>query len=175
MHKSLLLDMDSSSGGDQQFEMSQPGNLRAKFTGGNSSARASGPMVKKLRMTKKAIGTTSKSTAKGKDQSPAAQANVPPPPPVEKMLPPPPRAQSPARDMEAEAGTTMVVVPEVRIPVDPRALEKIPDVFRGTVYETASYAVDHFYRFTERELRAIETRSPDGVMESSLGMALTVS
>ena len=43
------------------------------------------------------------------------------------------------------------------------------------VYETANYAVSHIYKFNERELRAIETRSPVGVLESSLGMALTVS
>ncbi|XP_062095517.1 uncharacterized protein LOC133801350 [Humulus lupulus] len=155
--------------------MSQPRNkdLRAKFAGGSSSAGASRPMVKKLWMAKKAVGTSSKSPAKGKDQGPAALAKVPPPPPVEKMPPPPPRALSPARDMEVEAGTLMAVVPYVRIPMDPQALEKIPDVFRGTVYETASYAVDHFYRATERDLRAIEARSLENVMDSSLGMALT--
>ena len=65
--------------------------------------------------------------------------------------------------------------PKVRIPVDPQALEKIPDVFRGTVYKTVTYTVDHYYGATERDLRVIETRSPESVMESSLGMALTVS
>ena len=64
---------------------------------------------------------------------------------------------------------------EVRIPVDPQDLEKIPEAFRGTVYESANYAVGHIYKFNEKELRAIETRSPVGVLESSLGMALTVS
>ena len=91
------------------------------------------------------------------------------------MPPPPPRAPAFVRDTGAEPGASMILPPEVHIPVDPQDLEKIPDVFRGTVYETASYAVSHFYQFNERELRAIETRSPVGVLESSLGMALTVS
>ena len=64
---------------------------------------------------------------------------------------------------------------EVRIPVDPQDLEKIPEAFRGTVYETTNYAVSHIYKFNKKELRAIKTRSPVGVTESSLGMALTVS
>ena len=54
-------------------------------------------------------------------------------------------------------------------------MEKIPEAFRGTVYESANYAVSHIYKFTEKELRAIETMSPVGVLESSLGMAMTVS
>ena len=158
--------------------MSQPGNrdLRAMFAGGNSSAGASGPKMKKLRVAKKAAGTPTKSPAKGKDQTPAAQAKVPPPPAaVEKMPPPPPRAPAFVRDTGAEPGILATAAPEVRIPVDPQALEKIPDVFWGTVYETATYTVDHYYGATERDLRAIETRSPESVMESSLGMALTVS
>ena len=54
-------------------------------------------------------------------------------------------------------------------------MEKIPEAFRGTVYESANYAVSHIYKFNEKELRAIETMSPVGVLESSLGMAMTVS
>ncbi|XP_062115080.1 uncharacterized protein LOC133829260 [Humulus lupulus] len=157
-------------------EMSQPGNkdLRARFTEGNSSAGTSGPMVKKLRVAKKAAGTPTKSPAKGKDQTPAPQAKVPPPPvAMEKMPPHPPRTPAFVRDMEMEPGTLVAVATEVRIPVDPQALEKIPDVFRGTVYETATYTVDHYFGATERDLRAIETRSPESVMESSPGMALT--
>ena len=69
----------------------------------------------------------------------------------------------------------MIVPSEVRIPVHPQDLEKIPEAFWGTVYETANYAVSHIYKFNEKELRAIETRSPVGVLESSLGMAITVS
>ena len=65
--------------------------------------------------------------------------------------------------------------PGVRVLVNPQALEKIPEVFRGTVYETATYMVDHCYNATSRDLREIEMRSPEHVMESSLGMTLTVS
>ena len=73
-------------------EMSQPGgSLRSAFAGGNSSAGASGPKMKKLRVAKKAAGTPTKSPAKGKDQTLATQAKVPPPlVVVEKMPPPPP-------------------------------------------------------------------------------------
>ncbi|XP_062095900.1 uncharacterized protein LOC133801670 [Humulus lupulus] len=157
-------------------DMSQPGgkNLRTVFTRGDSSAGASGPKMKKLRMSKKAAGTPTKSPAKEKEQPPAAQIEETAPPAVGGSMPPP-LSQAPAfvRDTGAEPGASAIAPPEVRIPVDPQDLEKIPDVFRGTVYETANYAVSHFYRFNERELRAIETRSPVGVLESSLGMALT--
>ncbi|XP_062075626.1 uncharacterized protein LOC133779721 [Humulus lupulus] len=157
-------------------EMSQPGgkNLRSVFTGGNSSAGASGPKMKKLRTSKKAAGTPTKSPAKEKEQPLAAQVEETVPPAAGGSMPLPPlRAPAFIRDTGAEPGASVIVPPEVRIPVDPQDLEKIPDVFRGTVYETANYAVSHFYRFNERELRAIKTRSPVGVLESSLGMALT--
>ena len=91
------------------------------------------------------------------------------------MPPPPPRAPTFVRDTGAEPGASAIAPSEVRILVDPQDLEKISEAFRGTVYETANYAVSHIYKFNERELRAIETRSPVGVLESSLGMALTVS
>ena len=74
-----------------------------------------------------------------------------------------------------EVRTPAAVVPDVRISVDPQDLEKIPKAFRGTVYESASYAVNHFYKFKEKELRAIETLSPVHVIESSMDMTLTVS
>ncbi|XP_062077796.1 uncharacterized protein LOC133782496 [Humulus lupulus] len=170
----MVVTIDSSSSSGE--EMSQPGekNLRAMFTGGNSSAGASGPKMKNLRVAKKAAGTPTKSPAKGKEPPPAAQVEETTPlTVVENMPPPPPRAPAFVRDTGAELGTSATAPPEVRIPVDPQDLEKILDVFRGTVYETASYAVSHFNRFNERELRAIETRSPVGVMELSLGMALT--
>ena len=51
----------------------------------------------------------------------------------------------------------------------------IPDTFWGTVYETANYLVEHFYKTKPTDLKAIEERSPENVMESSLGMNLTVS
>ena len=73
-----------------------------------------------------------------------------------------------------EAGTPAAAAPGVRIPVDPQDLNKIPEAFRGTVYESASYAVSHFYKLKEKELRAIETTSPVRVIESSMDMALTV-
>ncbi|XP_062079631.1 uncharacterized protein LOC133784187 [Humulus lupulus] len=155
--------------------MSQPGgnDLPAMFPGGNPSSGASGSMVKKLRLAKKAIRSTSKSPAKGKNQASTTQEKVPPPPPAMKMPPPPPRVPDSAREMEVPPETLSTTTPEVCVPVNPRALEKIPDIFRGTVYETASYTVDHYYNAAERDLRAIETRSPENVMESSLGMALT--
>ena len=68
-----------------------------------------------------------------------------------------------------------MAVSDVRIPVNPQDLEKIPEAFRGTVYESANYAVNHIYKFTEKELRAIETMSPVDVMDSSMSMTLTVS
>ena len=74
-----------------------------------------------------------------------------------------------------EIGTPSVAASDVRIPVNPQDLEKIPEAFRGMVYESANYAVSHIYKFIEKELRAIETMSPVGVLESSLGMAMTVS
>ena len=101
---------------------------------------------------------------------------VPPPPPaIEKMAPPPPRPPIPARENEVPTGTLGALAPTVRIPVNTQALEKIPKAFRGTFYETASYTVDHYYNATLRDLREIETRSPENVMESSLGMTLMVS
>ena len=74
-----------------------------------------------------------------------------------------------------EVGTPAVAAPGIRIPVDPQDLDKIPEAFRGTVYESASYAVSHFYKLKEKELRAIETTSPVRVIESSMDMTLTVS
>ena len=161
--------------------MSQPGDnvLRSMFQGGNPSSRSSGPLVKRLRLTKKTplLGTTSKSPVKGKGQGPSATEKVPPPPPAtEKMMaPPPPRPPVSTREQEAPTGTLPAPTPTVRVPVNAQALEKIPEVFRGTVYETATYMVDHCYNATPRDLREIETRSPENVMESSLGMTLTIS
>ena len=90
------------------------------------------------------------------------------------MPPPPPRAPAAPRDAGMELRTSAVVASDVRIPVNPQDLEKIPEAFRGTVYESASYAVNHFYKLKERELRAIETTSPVRVIESSMDMSLTV-
>ncbi|XP_062109716.1 uncharacterized protein LOC133821426 [Humulus lupulus] len=89
------------------------------------------------------------------------------------MPPPPPQAPSAARDAGTELGASAIVPSEVRIPVNPQDLEKILEAFRGMVYESANYAVNHIYKFNEKELRAIETMSPMGVLESSLGMTLT--
>ncbi|XP_062098941.1 uncharacterized protein LOC133804833 [Humulus lupulus] len=91
------------------------------------------------------------------------------------MPPPPPRPPSPTREQEAPAGGPPVPTPTMRIPVNTQALQKIPEAFRGTVYETASYTVEHYYNATPRDLREIETRSPENVMESSLGMTLTAA
>ncbi|XP_062073331.1 uncharacterized protein LOC133777653 [Humulus lupulus] len=89
------------------------------------------------------------------------------------MAPPPPPPPILTREKEVSTGTSLTTPPEVRVPMNSRALEKIPGVFRGTVYETASYTVDHYYNASTRDLQEIETRSPKNVMESSLGMTLT--
>ncbi|XP_062101151.1 uncharacterized protein LOC133807038 [Humulus lupulus] len=131
--------------------------------------------MKKPRTFKKTAGTPTKSSAKEKEQPPAGQVvgTVPSAAGGSNMPPPPPRAPALVRDTGAELGTSAISTSEVRIPVYPQDLEKIPEAFRGTVYESANYAVSHIYKFNEKELRPIETRSPVGVVESSLGMALT--
>ena len=156
-------------------EMSQPEeSLRGAVFEGNPPA---GPRMKRLQTSKHAVGTPTKSPAKEKEQAPATQVvgAVPAVAGGINMPPPPPRAPAFVRDTGAEPGASAIAPSEVCILVDPQDLEKIPEAFRGTVYETANYAVSHIYKFNERELRAIETRSPVGVLESSLGMALTVS
>ena len=75
----------------------------------------------------------------------------------------------------APARTPPVPAPTVCIPVNAQDLEKIPDTFRGTVYETVSYTVEHYYKANPKDLREIEARSPENVIESALGMNLTVS
>ena len=149
--------------------MSQPEeSLRGAFFGGNPPAGAAGPKMKRLRTSKHAAGTPTKSPAKEKEQAPAAQVvgAIPPAARGSNMPPPPPRAPAAARDAGPELGTSAVVPSDVRIPVNPQDLGKIPEAFRGTGYESANYAVSHIYKFTEKELRAIETMSPVGVLES---------
>ncbi|XP_062099272.1 uncharacterized protein LOC133805179 [Humulus lupulus] len=150
--------------------MSQPGDnvLRSIFQGGNPSSGSSGPLVKKPRLTKKTPPprTTSKSPAKGKGQAPPA---------ADKMPLPPPRPPVSNWELEVPTGTLPALTPTVRIPVNTQALEKIPEAFRGTVYEIATYMVDHCYNATPRDLREIETRSLENVMESSLGITLTAA
>ena len=155
--------------------MSQPeDSLRGAVFGGNPSA---GPRLKRFRGSRSAAGTSTKSPAKEKEKTPAAQDTgaILPAAGAGQMPPPPPRAPAAIQDGGTAIETPVVVVSDVRIPVNPQDLEKIPEAFRGTVYESANYAVSHIYKFNEKELRAIETRSPVGVLESSLGMALTVS
>ena len=154
--------------------MSQPGNsLRGVVFGGNPPA---GPRLKRLRESKSSAGASTKSPAKEKEKAPPSQvagANLP----VARtglMHPPPQRSPLAAQDGVIEVGNLAAAAPDVRIPVDPRALEKMPEAFRGTVYESASYAVNHFYNIREKELRAIETTSPVRVIESAMDMTLTV-
>ena len=54
-------------------------------------------------------------------------------------------------------------------------LDKILEAFRGIVYETATHMVGHAYKASTRDLRAIEERSLEDVLESAMGMNLTVS
>ncbi|XP_062097476.1 uncharacterized protein LOC133803443 [Humulus lupulus] len=156
--------------------MAQQGilDIRAMFQEGQSS---SGPTVKKPRFSSKKVppvaGTTSKSPAKGKDQSSTALAAVAQ---YKRGLPPPPPRFpfSPARDQASlvDPPAPIIPAPTVRIPVNAKDLEQIPDTFRGTIYETANHTVEHFYKAKPTDLRAIEERSPENVMESVLGMNL---
>ncbi|XP_062101477.1 uncharacterized protein LOC133807277 [Humulus lupulus] len=162
----VAIDSSSSLEGE---EMAQPGDnvLQSIFQGGNPPSGSSGPLVKKPRFTKKTPpGPVNKSPTKGRSQGPAAVENMPPPPPLPPVL---------ARDQETPTRTPPTPTPTVRIPVNTQALEKLPETFRGTVYETASYMVEHYYNATLRDLREIEMRSLENVMESSLGMNLTTA
>ncbi|XP_062116070.1 uncharacterized protein LOC133830161 [Humulus lupulus] len=153
--------------------MSQPEeSLRGAVFGGNPSA---GPRMKRFWGSKSAAGVSTKSPAKEKEKTPKDQVAgaILPAAGAGQMPPPPPRALAATQDARTELRTSAVVASDVRIPVNPQDLEKIPEAFRGTVYESANYAVNHIYKFTEKELRAIETMSPVGVMESSMGMTLT--
>ncbi|XP_062083566.1 uncharacterized protein LOC133789918 [Humulus lupulus] len=63
--------------------------------------------------------------------------------------------------------------PLVRIPIEPHDLDKIPEAFRGIMYETASHMVGHAYKASAKDLRAIEEHNPEDVLESTIGMNLT--
>ena len=155
--------------------MSQPEeSVRGAVFGGNPSA---GPRMKRLRTSKNAAGVPTKSPAKEKEKTLAAQVAgaILPAAGAGQMPPPPQRAPAATQDTGTELGAPAAVASNVRIPVNPQDLEKIPEAFWGTVYESANYAVSHIYKFNEKELRAIETMSPVGVMESSMSMTLTVS
>ncbi|XP_062088134.1 uncharacterized protein LOC133794765 [Humulus lupulus] len=91
------------------------------------------------------------------------------------MPPPSQRHLAPAREQVALARTLPVPTPAVRVPVNAQDLEEIPDTFWGMVYETASYTVEHFYKANPKDLREIEARSPENVIESAVGMNLTVT
>ncbi|XP_062079580.1 uncharacterized protein LOC133784077 [Humulus lupulus] len=153
--------------------MSQPeGSLRGAVFGGNPSA---GPRLKRLRGSRSTAGTSTKSPAKEKEKTPSAQdaGAILPAAGAGQMPPPPQRTPTVTQDAGTKLGAPAAVASDVRIPINPQNLEKIPEAFRGTVYESANYAVDHIYKFTEKELRAIETMSPVDIMESSMGMTLT--
>ncbi|XP_062114292.1 uncharacterized protein LOC133825351 [Humulus lupulus] len=147
------------------------------FQEGRSSE---GPLVKKLRPTSKKTpppaATASKSPAKGKGSG----SGAPPAAAPEKRGPPapPPRfPPAPARDSVAPVGppTSVVHAATVRIPVNTQDLKQIPDTFQGTVYEMENYAVEHYYKAKPNNLRVIEERSPENIMESTLGMNLTAA
>ena len=154
--------------------MSQSGgNLRGVTFSGKLPA---GQRLKRLRGSQSTAGVPTKSPAKEKEKAQPSQvvgAGLP----ASGTGPMPPPLQRPplvAQDAELEAGALAAPAPGIRIPVDPQHLDKIPEAFRGTVYESASYAVNHFYKLKEKELRAIETTSPVRVIESSMDMTLTV-
>ncbi|XP_062076239.1 uncharacterized protein LOC133780640 [Humulus lupulus] len=121
-----------------------------------------------------AAGNVSKSPAKGKGTSSIAlvssitERRIPPPPP-------PPPWFMPPWDQVIQADPTAPPAPAatVGIPVDPQDLEKLPEAFWGILYEIASHMVGHAYKASSRDLRTIEERSPENVMESALGMNLT--
>ena len=155
-------------------EMSQPGNsLRGIVFGGNPPA---GPRLKRLRESKSSTGVSTKFPTTEKERDPSSQVAGPNLPVARTglMHPPPQRSPLAAQDGVIEVGNLAAAAPDVRIPVDPRALEKMPEAFRGTVYESASYAISHFYNIREKELQAIETTSPVRVIESAMDMTLTV-
>ncbi|XP_062094039.1 uncharacterized protein LOC133800082 [Humulus lupulus] len=94
---------------------------------------------------------------------------VPSPPP-----PPPPRFAPPqAQVIQAEPLAPIISAPIVQIPVDPHDLENISEAFRGIICETESHMVGHAYRASSRDLRTIEERSSENVMELAMGMNLT--
>ncbi|XP_062080199.1 uncharacterized protein LOC133784951 [Humulus lupulus] len=129
-----------------------------------------GPVVKRLKVTRKTTpkaGDTTKSLSKGKDTSSARE-----PAPVttvvvgQVLLPPPRHMPAPLQVIQTET-------PIVQIPVESQDLEKIPEAFWGIVHETSTHMVGHAYKANARVLRAIEERSLEDVLESSMGMNLT--
>ena len=121
-------------------------------------------------------GVSAKSPAKEKEKTPPSQVAgaILPAAGAGHMPPPLQRPPSVTQDAVMEVGTPAAVAPGVRIPVDPQDLKNIPEAFRGTVYESASYAVGRFYKLKEKDLRAIEATSPVRVIESLMDMTLTV-
>ncbi|XP_062118832.1 uncharacterized protein LOC133832511 [Humulus lupulus] len=112
------------------------------------------------------------SPAKGKGTSSTTPTSTM----TEKRIPPPPPPRfAPTRDQVIQVDPPAPAAPAttVRIPVDPHDLEKIPDTFRGTLYETANNMVEHVYKANPRDLRTIEEHNPENVMQSALGMTLT--
>ncbi|XP_062104789.1 uncharacterized protein LOC133816154 [Humulus lupulus] len=148
-------------------------DIRSMFQEGRSSE---GPLVKKIQPTSKktppSAVTASKSLAKGKGSGSLHAAT----PKKRGPAAPPPRfPPTPARDQVASVGPAAPVVPvaTVHIPVNAQDPKQIPYTFQGTIYETVNYAVEHFYKAKPNDLRAIEERSSENVMESALGMNLT--
>ncbi|XP_062086181.1 uncharacterized protein LOC133792292, partial [Humulus lupulus] len=160
----------------EELERSRAPDLRTAFQGGRTSL---GSAIKKPRFAKKmlpAAGNTCKSLAKGKITSSTAptsivkEQRIPPPPP------PPRFPLAPTRDqvIQVDPPTPFVPTTTVRIPINPQDLEKIPDTFRGTLYETGNHMVEHVYKANPRDLRTLEERSPENVLEYALGMTLKV-
>ncbi|XP_062103013.1 pectinesterase inhibitor 10-like [Humulus lupulus] len=134
------------------------------------------PLVKRLRPSSKKTSppaaTTSHSSAKGKSSGLGAAPTAGPTVTFPHFPPPPPPSREPVAPVGPPAPAVLAAT--VRITVNPQDLELIPDTIRGTVYETTNYSVEHFYKAKPTDLRAIEERNPENVMEYSLGMNLTV-
>ncbi|XP_062103415.1 uncharacterized protein LOC133814475 [Humulus lupulus] len=142
------------------------------------------PLVRKMRVPEAVREPNLDHAALGAEDGPSGQCSpypyrkldrvvadfrrVPPPPP------PPPRYVPPqAQVIQGDPPAPPVPAATVQIPVDPQDLKKIPEAFQGIIYETASHMVGHAYRASSRDFRTIEERSPENVMESSMGMNLT--
>ncbi|XP_062114037.1 uncharacterized protein LOC133825057 [Humulus lupulus] len=170
----MEIDSSSNSEGEEMAQRGEP-DICSMFQEGRSSE---GPLVKRLRLTSKKMSPPAEPASQSPAKEKGSGSAAPPAAAPEKRCPiallpcfPPP----PAREPVAPIGPQAPVVPvaTIRIPVNPQDLELIPDTFRGTIYKTANYSMEHFYKAKPNDLRAIEEKIPENVMESALGINLT--